>query len=126
MKGFRLSRTKTEYLRCDFNDAMSDVGDVLLDGQLVPRKDSFRYIESIIQRDGDIGGGIRHRTQERWEKWRMATGILCDRKVPANLNGKFYKNVTRPVMLYGVECWETKTQHIRELHVTEMRMLRIV
>jgi hypothetical protein len=26
-------------------------------------------------------------------------------------------------MLYGVECWPTKRQHIRQLSVTEMRML---
>jgi hypothetical protein len=31
-KGFRLSRTKTEYMRCQFSGKNSDDGDVSLDG----------------------------------------------------------------------------------------------
>jgi hypothetical protein len=27
-KGFRLNRSKTEYMKCDFNDAMLEEGDV--------------------------------------------------------------------------------------------------
>jgi hypothetical protein len=39
-KGFRLSRTKTEYMRCDFS-ATRHEGDVSLDGQVVAKKDTF-------------------------------------------------------------------------------------
>jgi hypothetical protein len=35
-KGFRLSRTKTKYMRCQFSKDNSDDGDVSLDGQVVP------------------------------------------------------------------------------------------
>jgi hypothetical protein len=35
-KGFKLSRTKTEYMRCQFSRDNSDDGDVSLDGQVVP------------------------------------------------------------------------------------------
>lgn len=48
-KGFRLSRTKTEYMKCDFSGARADDGDVSLDGQVVPRKDTFRYLGSVLQ-----------------------------------------------------------------------------
>lgn len=65
-KDFRLSWSKTEYLRCDFVDTRPDVGVVLLDGQIVPRKKSFRYLGSMIQSDGE---DIRHRTQAGWAKW---------------------------------------------------------
>jgi hypothetical protein len=30
----------------------------------------------------------------------------------------------RPAMIYGAECWPTKGQHIRQMSVKEMRMLR--
>jgi hypothetical protein len=30
----------------------------------------------------------------------------------------------RPTMLYGAECWPTKRQHVQQLGVREMRMLR--
>ena len=32
-KGFRLSRTKTEYMRCDFSRAAQEEGDVSLEGK---------------------------------------------------------------------------------------------
>jgi hypothetical protein len=35
-EGFRLSRTKTEYMRCQFNRDNSDDEDVSLDGQVIP------------------------------------------------------------------------------------------
>jgi hypothetical protein len=49
-KGFRISRTKTEYMRCDFDTTISDDGDVSLGGQVVPKKDIFRYLGSMLQR----------------------------------------------------------------------------
>ena len=48
-KGFRLSRTKTEYMRCDFGGAAQEEGDVSLEGQVVPKKDTFRYLGSMLQ-----------------------------------------------------------------------------
>ena len=35
-KGFRLSRTKTECMMCDFSASRHESGDVRLDGQVVP------------------------------------------------------------------------------------------
>jgi hypothetical protein len=57
-------------------------------------------------------------------KWRQASSILCDKRVPQKLKGKFYRTVIRPAMLYGVECWPTKRGHVQQLGVVEMRMLR--
>jgi hypothetical protein len=42
-KGFRISRTKTEYMRCEFSTKISEDGDVSLGGQVVPKNDTFRY-----------------------------------------------------------------------------------
>ncbi|XP_026419698.1 uncharacterized protein LOC113315650 [Papaver somniferum] len=123
-KGFRLSRTKTEYPKWDFDETGLDDGELLLDGQIVPRKESFRYMGSMIQSDGDIKEDVRHRSQSGWAKWRLVTGVLCDRKVPIKLKGKFYRTAIRPAMLYGAEYWATRSAHLMALHVTEMRMLR--
>jgi hypothetical protein len=43
LKGFRLSRTKTEYMMSDFSATRYEDGDVSLDGQVVVQKDTFRY-----------------------------------------------------------------------------------
>ncbi|KAK6742827.1 hypothetical protein RB195_010223 [Necator americanus] len=54
----------------------------------------------------------------------MATGVLCDKKVPVRLKSKIYRTVVRPVALYGCECWPTMKALERVLHAMEMRMLR--
>lgn len=35
-------------------------------------------------------------------KWRLAYGVLCDKKAPSKLKCKFYRVVVRPALLYGV------------------------
>jgi len=123
-KGFRLSRTKTEYMRCEFSGVRSDDGDVTLAGQVVPRNDTFRYLWSMLQSDGEIDEDVIHRIRAGWMKWRQASGILCDRKVPQKLKGKFYMTTIRPAMLHGAKYWTTKRQHVQKISVAEMRMLR--
>ena len=57
-------------------------------------------------------------------KWRKDLGVICDRKVPLKLKGKFYRTAIRPALLYGTECWAIKSQHEHKFNVAEMRMLR--
>ena len=56
-----MSRAKTEYMRCDFGGAAQEEGDVSLEGQVVPKKDTFRYLGSMLQRDRDIDADVSHR-----------------------------------------------------------------
>jgi hypothetical protein len=46
-KGLRLSRTKTEYMRCDFSGVGCEDAEVSLEGQRAPTRDTFRYLGSI-------------------------------------------------------------------------------
>ncbi|XP_070026616.1 uncharacterized protein [Nicotiana sylvestris] len=99
-KGFRLSRTKTEYLECKFGAEPTEAGvEVRLDSQIIPKRSSFKYLGSVIQGIGEIAEEVTHRIGVGWMKWRLATGVLCDKKVPLLLKGKFYKTVVRSAML---------------------------
>ncbi|KAH1190117.1 Craniofacial development protein 2 [Glycine max] len=69
-------------------------------------------------------GDVNHRIQAGWMKWRKASGVLCDAKVPIKLKEKFYRTAVRPAILYGTECWMVKSQHETKVGVAEMRMLR--
>jgi hypothetical protein len=53
----------------------------------------------------------------------QASGVLCDKKVPNKLKDKFYRTAIRHAMMYDVECWATKGQHVHKMSVAEMRML---
>jgi hypothetical protein len=99
-KGFRLSRSKIEYMKCDFSATTQEEGDVRLDGQVVPKKNTFRYLGSMLKKDGDIDEDVSHRIKVGWLKWRQASGVLCDPMVSLKLKGKFYRTAIRPTILY--------------------------
>jgi hypothetical protein len=59
-KCFRLIRSKMEYMKCNFSATTQEEGDVRLDGQVAPKKDTFRYLRSMLQNNGDITEDISH------------------------------------------------------------------
>ncbi|KAH1266713.1 LINE-1 retrotransposable element ORF2 protein [Glycine max] len=123
--GFRLSRSKSEYMECKFNKRRRvSNSEVKIGDHIIPQVTRFKYLGSVIQDDGEIEGDVNHRIQAGWMKWRKASGVLCDAKVPIKLKGKFYRTAVRPAILYGTECWAVKSQHENKVGVTEMRMLR--
>jgi hypothetical protein len=40
--------------------------DVRLDGQVVSKKDTFRYLGSMLQKNGDINENVSHRIKAGW------------------------------------------------------------
>nr|XP_009761203.1 PREDICTED: uncharacterized protein LOC104213402 [Nicotiana sylvestris] len=56
-KGFKLSRTKTEYAECKFSNVTGEADvEVRLDSQVILKRESFKYLGSIIQGDGETWG----------------------------------------------------------------------
>ncbi|KAF3650940.1 hypothetical protein FXO38_16881, partial [Capsicum annuum] len=90
---------------------------VKLESQVVCKRDSFKYLGSVIQGNGEIDKDVSHRIGAGWMKWKLSSGVLCDKKVPPKLKGKFYRVAVCPVMLYGAECWpgdRVRNETIRE------------
>jgi hypothetical protein len=81
---------------------------------VVPKKDTFHYLGSMLQKNGDIDEDVSHRIKAGWLKWRQVSDVLCDPRVPLKIKGKFYRTAIRPTMLYGAECWPTKRRHIQQ------------
>ncbi|KAK8954976.1 hypothetical protein KSP39_PZI002688 [Platanthera zijinensis] len=110
-KGFRLSRAKTEYMKLKFSRRSDDFV-IKLGDQDISRSECFKYLGSIVQKDRDIDKDVTHRIiQAGWLKWRGASGILCDRKVPLKLKGKFHCTTIRPAVFYDSECWAVNCVH---------------
>ncbi|XP_070010807.1 uncharacterized protein LOC142162899 [Nicotiana tabacum] len=104
-KGFKLSRSKTEYLECKFSDERNEEEvEVKVDTQVIPTRDSFKYRGSIIQGNGEIDYDVTHRIGAGWMRWRQASGVLCNNNVPHRLKVKFYRVVVRLAILYRAEC----------------------
>nr|GEY60166.1 hypothetical protein [Tanacetum cinerariifolium] len=79
---------------------------------------------SVIHRSGRIDD-VAHRIREGWTKWKAASRVLCDSRIPLKLKGKFYKVAIRPAMLYGSECWPITKAQATRVEVAELRMLRL-
>jgi hypothetical protein len=65
-------------MKCDFSAMGYEDGAVSLDGQVVPKKDTFRYLGSMLHKEGDIDDDVSHRIKAGWLKWRQDAGVLCD------------------------------------------------
>ncbi|GKD14150.1 ataxia telangiectasia mutated family protein [Tanacetum coccineum] len=125
-KGLRISRDKTEYLRCDFGryEVVHQEVETRIGDRILQPKESFRYLGSVFHRSGRVDDDVAHRIRAGWVKWRAASGVLCDRRIPLKLKGKFYRVAIRPAMLYGSECWPITKAQENKVEVAELRMLR--
>ena len=104
-KGFKISRTKTEYLQ--FND-FEDLDDMRMDEEIIKKFPAFKYLGTFVTEDGELDVEINHRIQFGWNSWRKLSGVLCDKKMNVTLKGKVYKTAVRPAMLYSSETWAVK------------------
>ncbi|KAK4351549.1 hypothetical protein RND71_030862 [Anisodus tanguticus] len=111
-KGFRLSRTKTEYLECKFsNGSDPEIGvEVRLGTQVIPKKGSFKYLGSIIQGNGEIDDNVTHRIGAVWMKWRLAFGVLCDKKLYKNSVDQYESDLT--MVVHSLILSMTESCHI--------------
>lgn len=77
--GFRISRTKTEFMECKFSKNRNrNEGIVRIDNQEIHRSDHFHYL-GLIMHKGEILDDVAHRIRAGWVKWRVAFGVLCDK-----------------------------------------------
>jgi len=79
-------------MKCNFGKRRSgSTLEVKVGDHIIPQVTRFNYIGSIVQNDGEIEADVNHRIQAGWLKWRRASGVLCDKKVPLKLKGKLYQ-----------------------------------
>ena len=98
-----MCRSKTEYLHCCFSGREGAGGDITIDGASIPKVEKFKCLESIVQQNGEIDKDINERIKVGWLKWKHATGVLCDKRMPVGLKGKVCRTVVRPTIMYGSE-----------------------
>ena len=71
-----------------------------------------------------MGERCRRGFRAGWGTRRKITTVLCDRRVPPKLNGRLYKVMVRPAMLYGIEALTVTERQESKMEVAEMKMLR--
>ena len=88
------------------------------------RVNTYKCLGATLAVNGHLDAAMTHRIQSGGKNWNRVSGVLCNRWISLRGNGKVYKTVVRPAMMYGVETWAVKKAHEKMLDVAEMRMLR--
>ncbi|XP_065658443.1 uncharacterized protein LOC136082953 [Hydra vulgaris] len=120
-RGMKVSRSKTEYMCVN---ERPDGRQVQLQGVDSVKVDEFTYLGSRVQSNGGSEREVKKRMQAGWCEWHKVSGVICDRRVSARMKGKIYRTVVRPTMLYGLETVVPTKRQVREMEVSEMKMLR--
>src|SRR5215467_3203283 len=125
-KGLKINREKTEHMESRWKGEQDSGERVTIEGRELKKVDSYKYLGTVVQEDGKIDREVSGKIQAGWRKFREASGVLCDRRVPVRLKGKVYESAVRPAMLYASECWAITKKEEQKLLVAEMRMLRML
>src|SRR6201989_873331 len=123
--GLKVSESKTEYMFLPFSDPQAPSPDIMINGNVMPKCTSFKYLGSIINQTGSCDEDVNHRISVAWLKWRENSGVLCDKRMPPKLKGKIYTTVVRPALTYGSKCWTMYEKFGRDLTTAEMKMCRM-
>lgn len=72
-KGYKLVRTKTEYMECKFNSRRQRYKElVTIVGEEVTQIDQFCYLGLIMRNNGEIEENLTNRIKAGWLEWRSA------------------------------------------------------
>ena len=66
-------------------------GRVKMQGEEVTKVEDFKCLGSTVQSNGECGREVKKRVHAGCNGWRSMSGVICDRRVPARVNGKVYK-----------------------------------
>ena len=71
-----------------------------LNGEELKNVDHFKYLGSVIDKDGTIDKDVDLRVQAAWSSWIQLTGVFYDRKIHLRLKAKIYEAIIRPALTY--------------------------
>jgi len=87
-------------------------------------RDSFKYFGDLIQGSRDIDEDVTQRIGEVLMKWKLASGVSCDKNVSSKLKGEFYRVTVRTTLLHVTKCWSIKNSRVQKMQVMDMGLLK--
>ncbi|KAI5739102.1 hypothetical protein M8J77_015025 [Diaphorina citri] len=59
-----------------------------LDGVELNVMDKFKYLGSVVDKEGELDCEIAHRVSAAWMNWKKMTGVLCDKRMSLKMKGE--------------------------------------
>ena len=85
---------------------------------------TITYLGPSLAEDGELDAEVTHRGQNRVEELKESVWSVVRQENDREDQGKVYRTVVRPALMYGAETWVWKKTQEKKLEVAEMRMLR--
>ena len=105
-KGLKVNIGKKEVMVSSRRGTRVNVKDS--QGTSLRQFNTFKYLGVTISEEGGSEEAVRARVSAAWSKWRDLSRVISDKKMPRKLKIKLYITVTRPLLLYGAECWTVR------------------
>jgi len=97
---------------------------VKLNGEMLERVESFKYLGSQISMYGGVDEDVRYRVNEASKAWGGMKAVFKARQLGMNVKRRLYEGVIVPTALYGAETWGMKVAEKKKVNVFEMKCLR--
>ena len=117
----KLSGSKPGYLCVNGGN---DKETVKIKDKKVSKVKEFKYLGSTVQESVSCEREVKKKVKAEWNESKKVSRIICDRRLPARVNGKVYSSVVRPAMVYGLETVAVTKKQVEEMEVAKMKMLR--
>ena len=78
----------------------------------------------MIEASGGAKLSVRSIIMPARNKWRQLGGIMKYRNFPLSVKVGVYKTCIKPVLMYENETWAVRTEDVKTMERTDMRMIR--
>ena len=100
--GLEINTSKNKFCSACPEDQMT------CNGKPIEKVDSFTYLGSNLQLDGDVSHEVRTRLGKATGRLKQLDKLWKQRSIPPRIKSKVYKACVQSVMLYGCESWPVK------------------
>ena len=115
--GLEINISKTKFCSACPEDQMT------CNGKPIEKVDSFTYLGSNLQLDGDVSHEVRTRLGKATGRLKQIDKLWKQRSIPPRIKAKVYKACVQSVLLYGCESWPVKTSDTHRLGSFNRRSL---
>ena len=98
--------------------------DLSLNGEMLEEVDSFKYLGSIVSKNGGVVEDVISRVNEGAKVSGALSRIWKVGSFGMGIKRMMYERIVVPTVIYGAEAWWLKEREKRRLNVFEMKCLR--
>ena len=112
----RISRPTPQFIDFKFGQGNGQGREpVKILGEELQRVHRFKYLGASVEETEGMTTEISQRVSAAWVNWKRCSGVLYDRRMPVKLNGKVYKTVVRPAVLFRCSICGREFRHAQNL-----------